>query len=250
MSDEAFWHRYGYDRVVAHTARFADMVRALDAAQLRAPVPQSDWCVAEVVAHLASVWRRYTTDRARAGDAAALATQNAEGVAAMGTDVDALLLDMSLQLELLGPVVEHVPPATTFPFHAGQVITMAGGWGNALSELLVHGDDIARAAGVAWTVDGADLEPFWRYTMRVAGGWLSPAGEVASARWDVDLGFASGPVRLAFDAGRVSVDPVDAGPPDHVLTGDAALVTLTVPWRRRPADDPAAQQLLDLLVVG
>lgn len=200
MSDEAFWApvrlrpgRRPHRAVRRHGAGTGRGATAR-------PGPQSDWRVAEVVAHLASVWRRYTTDRARAGDAAALATQNAEGVAAMGTDVDARLLDMSLQLELLGPVVEHVPPATTFPFHAGQVITMAGGWGNALSELLVHGDDIARAAGVAWTVDGADLEPFWRYTMRVAGsavaGW-----EVASARWDVDLGFCVRPRPTGFRRG-------------------------------------------------
>jgi hypothetical protein len=127
---------------------------------------------------------------------------------------------------------------------------MAGGWGNALSELLVHGDDIARATGATWTVDADDLEPFWRCTMRVAGGWLTPAGLVARARWEIDLGFASGPVRLGVADGAVRVDPDDWAAPDHVLAGAADEVTLTVPWRRRPTRDPATLALLDLLVAG
>lgn len=245
----AHWHRYGWERLEHHTRRFVEMVRGLDDDQLAVAVPDSDWCVVEVVAHVASVCRRYTVNRERAGDVAELTEHNRADVEAIGTDVDDLTADLLAQVAAMAVFPDLLEPSMELDFHAGQQLTLAGGWGNALSELLVHGDDIARATGVDWTLDGADLEPWWRFTLRALPGFLNDEGRRAADRWTLDLGFDSGPVRLRFDHGAVHVDESGSWQADHHITADPVLFSLTVPWRRRPADDPEVTLLLDRLLV-
>lgn len=233
----AHWHTYGFERAVLHTDRFCALARSLRPDQLALPVDGLDWRVIDVVAHVTAVYRRYTVNPRRATDRFDVARHNAEDLADLDLDVDALTDDMVSQLETLGGFIEHVDPTREFPFHAEQPITMAGGWGNMLGELLAHGDDIARTVGLEWTMDGADLEPLWRYSTKVLGGWLNDAGRREHSVWELDLGFASGPVRIRFTGGGVAVDEDDDAPVDHHITGDAFETALVVPYRRRASDD-------------
>ena len=243
----AHWHVAGYDRAVALTERFASMVRGLDAAQLEAPVPDLDWTARDVVAHVASVYRRYTLDHRRAPTPREVDTANAADIEALaadlGDDVGAMLDDMAAQLAFLGTVLDSIPPDQPFPFHGGREITMAGGWGNMVGELLAHGDDVARAAGVTWTVDAADLEPTWCYASPVLGGWLTDAGRAATDRWRLDLGLPGGPIEMRFTGGDLVVGDPGVAPPDHVVVGDGAEVMLAVPYGRRRITDPALAEL-------
>lgn len=232
------WHREGFERGTANTERFVALVSGLDADQLASPVPGLDWRAIDVVAHVASVYRRFTVNRRRASDFREVAQHNADDIAEIGTDADALTADMLAQLELMGSVVDQIDPSHLFEFHAGQPITMAGGWGNMIGELLAHGDDIARATGATWTVDAGDLEPFWRYTSQVMPGWFTEAAKTATDRWELDLGFASGPVRLRFTGGGLARDEPGPWNPDHVVAGDPVAITLAVPYRRRDSDSP------------
>jgi hypothetical protein len=156
-------------------------------------------------------------------------------------DLDARLADMRAQIDSLEPVIDALDPHLALPFHGGRTVTLAGGWGNLLGELLAHGDDIARATGVPWTMDAPDLEVLWRCTTPALGGWLSDAGRAATDAWRVDLGFASGPVTVRFTGGDVAIDDVA---PDAVaadLRLDAIEGTLAVPYGRRPITDPTTR---------
>jgi len=245
----AHWHRYGWERTTAVAADFVAFVGSHDAEQLDQPVPDMDWRAIDVVAHVASVFRRYTVNPERSADAAEVAEQNAADIDAVDESLDDLLADITAQVALMEAAIDLVGPDHEFPFHAGQPITLAGGWGNAIGELLAHGDDISRATGEPWTVAGADLEPMWRFTTRVLPGWFTPEGRSASETWELRLGFASGPVRLRFDQGAVFVDDeVPAGETDHVIEGEATATTLAVPYKRRPADAPTLARLGTYLV--
>jgi uncharacterized protein (TIGR03083 family) len=228
------WHHHGATRVVDLSERFVELVSELDEEELARPVPDLDWTVIDVVAHVATVWRRYTVDPARAATWHDVAVANAADIVAIGHDTEPLLEEIMTHTSLMAMAPATLEPDALRPFHAGQSLTLAGAWGNAVNELLVHGDDVARATGRTWRVEAADLEPFWRYTTSVMPGFMTARGRAAHDRWTLDLGFASGPVRLRFDGGALHVDEPGEWRPDHVVSGDAALVTLAMPWRRRP----------------
>jgi len=248
----AYWHRAGYEAAVAATDRFAATVRRLDDAQLRTLVPGLSWTALEVVAHVASVYQRYTVNRRRAATPAEVAEHNAEDLLALGAtscdDASALVEDMVVQLATFAGVIDHVEPDRRFPFHGGQEVTLAGGWGNLLGELLAHGDDIARATGSRWTLDAADLEPVWRFGAPILGGWLTDAGRQATDRWRLDYGFSTGPVLLTFTGGGFEVGLDDGAPVEHTIAADPVETTLAVPYGRRRITDPTLALLADRFV--
>lgn len=244
-TNEAYWHHHGATRVTELSGQFVDMVRGLSESQLRASVPGLDWSALEVVAHVTTVWRRYTVNRRRAATWADVAVENEADVRAAEADPAALLQEIEQHMALMASAPEVIAPTSQVDFHAGQTFTLAGAWGNAISELLVHGDDVSRAAGCAWTVPSADLEPFWRYTTPILPGFLNDRGRSARDRWLLDFGFESGPVRLRFADGLVLVDEEGDFDPDYVVRGDAADVTLAMPWRRRPLSDPAMKEFAE-----
>lgn len=230
-------HTRGFALVADYTGRFLDHLAALDPAELGRPVPGLDWTVGETIAHVRSVYERYTTDLVRSPSWRALAEQNAADVARIGVDVPAAIRCIRAQLEALAPLVEHVEPDRLFPFHAGQDVTLAGGWGNLLGELLAHGDDIARATGHRFHVAADDLEILWRYTAPVLQGWLRPETGSLSESWR--LSFAFGDVDVVIDHGSLRWGDVTVENPDHTLAiDDAAALALQVPYRRRAIVDP------------
>lgn len=227
----------GFEPVVEHTGRFVGLLRALTPREAASRVPGMDWTAAEVGAHVLSVYRRYTVDRQRAPDLAALAAQNAAGVEAFGTDLDAISAGIEEQVALLASVAASIDPEQEFPFHVGLSVTARAGWANLIAELLVHGDDIARATGRHWTVPAHDLEGIWRDLLPVASGWFRPGAAAVDERYE--LRFAFGPVHVHLDRGRVVCGNATV-PPDHVVTvGDAVECTLAFPYRRRLISDPA-----------
>jgi uncharacterized protein (TIGR03083 family) len=230
-------HASGLELVRRHTARFAAFVAALSDEDVTRPVPGSAWTVAETVAHVSTVYLRYTVDLRRAASPAEVAAHNAEDLARVGTEVSAALASMAAQVERMPGAINLFAPDQPLPFHAGQTITLAGGWGNLLGELLAHGDDIARATGGSFTIPSADLEVLWRFTTPALQGWLHPDTAGLHERWRLMLEF--GALDLLIDDGRLHVTDAGVDPPDHlVVAPDAAELALTVPYGRRPAADP------------
>lgn len=231
-------HRHGFELVRAHTERFIAYIRGLTPEDVARPVPGLDWTVGETVTHVRSVYERYTTDSTRAATAHGVARQNAADITRLGVDVAGAASAIAAQLQLLGVLVDRIEPERTFPFHAGQQITMAGGWGNLLGELLAHGDDIARATGSPFGIPGADLEILWHFTLPVLAGWLGPEAADLEESWELRMPF--GTVRFALVRGALQMGGAAGDLPQHHVVGvdDVETATLTVPYRRRTATDP------------
>jgi uncharacterized protein (TIGR03083 family) len=227
-----------FDPVAAHSARFADLLRSLTPDDGARRVPGLDWTAAEVGAHVLSVYRRYTVDKQRSATVAALRRQNADDVARAGTDLGAIADGLDEQVALLASVAPHLDPDQTFPFHIGLEVTASAGWANLIGELLVHGDDIARATGRAWTIPDADLEGVWRVLLPAGRGWLRPEAQSVDERYE--FRFPIGAVSVHLRDGDIRVDEAMTGPPDHVIErDDLAATTLAFPYRRRLMDDRA-----------
>lgn len=241
-------HTTGFDLVRRHSDRFVAYLGSMSADDLAAPVPDSDWTVGEVVAHVQSVYERYTLTGERAPTPAAVAEQNARDVERLGVDVAAAQRSIRAQVEQMAAIVPLVEPTAEFPFHGGTKVTLAAGWGNLPGELLAHGDDIARATSRAFTIPSDDLEITLRYTAPVLGAWLAPAADEADESWDVRFPF--GTIRFAVVAGRLDTDPDAAPRPRHHLVDaeDAAEWLLAVPYRRRAEVDPVLARLRDCFV--
>ena len=70
-------------------------------------------------------------------------------------------------------------------------------------------------------VDGADLEPLWRETVRALPGWFTREGRASRDCWELDYGFAAGPVRMRFTGGGIAVDEPGPWKADHRIEADA-----------------------------
>ena len=230
-------HTLGFALLQEHTMRFAEFVRQLPAGAADEPIEGSDWNVGQVVAHVQSVFLRYTQDGRRSETPQGVAQQNADDVARLGTDMDAAAASILEQVAAIEPFVAGTAPERTFPFHGGQQATLTTGWGNALGELLAHGDDIARATGTEFSLPGPDLELFWRWTASMLQGWVRPEAKRTRESWRLDFPF--GPIDVLLDHGALHWDEPLPAAPDHVVdVEDTVELTLAFPYRRRPITDP------------
>ena len=230
-------HTRGFDLVQEHTRRFVDFVRRLPDGSADLPVEGSDWTVGQVVAHVQSVYLRYTQVGRRSPSPRGVAEQNAEELAPLGKDRAAATASILDQLPTMQPLVALVAPDATFPFQAGQRATLAAGWGNLLGELLAHGDDIARATGTDFAIPGPDLEILWRWTAPMLQGWLRPAAKGTRESWR--LAFPFGPIDVLLDQGQLRWGADLTAPADHVVeVDDTVELTLSFPYRRRVITDP------------
>jgi uncharacterized protein (TIGR03083 family) len=235
-------HTRGFEAVREQSRRFTEYLSTLDPASLATPVPGLDWTVGETVAHVESVYLRYTVDLTRAASPAGVAAQNADDIARLGVDVERAIATIDEQVARLARIVDRVAPGQLLPFHSGQMTTLAGGWGNLLGELLAHGDDVARATGAPFAYPSEDTEILWRFAAPVLQGWLRPEAASVVESWRIE--FAFGPVDFALDRGEMRWGDLPGEPPDHVLVvDDAAAFTLAFPYRRRAFTDETAALL-------
>jgi hypothetical protein len=221
------------------SGEFTTLLRDLTRAERGASVPGLDWNVAEVAAHVLSVYRRYTGDMRRARTVAELSTQNAHDVADIGTDIDAIADELDAQMESIAAVAPTIPLDTTFPFHAGVTVTANAAWANLIGELLVHGDDIARATGRRWTVADTELEGIWRVLVPAASGWLRPEARTIDERYELHFAFGAVAIRIAGGDVLVDTEPAGTGRATVITATDVATTTLAFPYRRRLITDPA-----------
>jgi hypothetical protein len=233
-------HHQGVGTVQRHLARFVELARALSSEERAAAIPDSTWTVAETVGHVRAVVLRYTTDLRRAEGPAAVGAQNAADLERLGSDVDEAAAAIEEESERLAVGVELFAPEDPLPFHAGQTITLAGGWGNLLGELLAHGDDLARATGRSFAVPSEDLEVLWRFTTPVLQGWLRP--DAPEGTWRLRFGF--GDLDAELLGGQLRWGPELLAEPAAIIdVPDAAALALAFPYGRRPLGDPDLARL-------
>lgn len=182
-------------------ARAVDgLLRGLD--RTDAVTAGGQWTVRETAAHLVAVGRLYASLLAGAPSPIVERTDNAlvnAGVfLALAEDRAAALADLlAAAVAELDAAVATVAPEDVRPWHRGLSAPAAVHVALAVNELLMHGTDIARAAGVPWDGDDEAADVVWR----VLAPWLTPlrflpeaAGEV---RVTITLATSGGP-QLGF----------------------------------------------------
>lgn len=205
------------DRLEAAGARVAELARRSPSG---ARVPDSEWTVGDVVAHLAAGVDAYA--RYLAGDATplldvsdipggSLRASNATVLARhAGRDPAALADQLTDRLAEVVTLSTGRPLESGVPWH-GREEQLRTVLAVALGELLVHGLDLARATGAPWEIEPADAR-------LVAGniGDLLPllvdpvtAGGL-TATIEIRLrgsGPAEPPIVFRFTDGRLAVGP-------------------------------------------
>jgi uncharacterized protein (TIGR03083 family) len=212
-------------------------VAARNAEQLReitdpaAPVPGLSWTVAEVAAHLVADLREYTDVVAGHGPGPAMAPEQATAADLTAADNRRQLASHSERNpgRLAGELAEAVPafiaaadaaPAwarVSTPF--GMPASPATLAAIVLGEQLIHGLDLARAAGRPWPITAGDARLVIPGLMDVLPGYIDrDRARGLRARYELRFG---GDLRyqLAIDDGTGTVG-APTSRPDCVITAD------------------------------
>jgi uncharacterized protein (TIGR03083 family) len=139
-------------------AAYERVVRLLGSVDGGLVVGDGTWTARDVLAHLCTVARRYTSvprlgETVREVDAIKLAALD-------GLSVSELLGKFERAFARYRDVWTAMGPEHMWPFHGGGQLPTAALRANWLGEMVVHGYDVARAAGVDWPIpspDAADL---------------------------------------------------------------------------------------------
>jgi uncharacterized protein (TIGR03083 family) len=244
--------------------RLADVLRSLP--DTDATVPGSSWTVGDTAAHVVISLRHATLVAARRAvpwaEGATSTQVAAHRIAELNT------LAMSVETErgpqalaglLLTAVDDYLAGTATLPpdrpmhspYYLGEIAPdHAGLTGIQLSEVLVHGYDIANVTGRPWPIAADEARLALRAAVRLTPAFVDP--EIAHGHTGgYDLWVRGGPrVVFRFTDGRVSLEEPGVAPVDcHVLAEPVALLLLMygripqwmpiasgrlIPWGRRP----------------
>jgi uncharacterized protein (TIGR03083 family) len=218
-----------WQRIDAAQERFVVLVRSIAPDLVAAG---STWSTRDVVAHVLTVMERYTNRDIASTDGLGATPREVDVIndrelrALDGVGLDELLNRLETQM---GRVKRAFAPGALdlhvrFPFHGGVTIDAAGGLSNIIGEFLIHGHDLARAAGRAWPIESRDA-------LLIINGVLQllPAYAEPSAHGRLDLMWRlRGAARwvLAFEDGRATSrraaaaerpDVVMSAPPETLL---------------------------------
>jgi uncharacterized protein (TIGR03083 family) len=146
------------DREQAAYERTVRLFRDVDP---QLPVGDGAWSAHDVLAHLVTVVRRYTSMPELAETPRGVDEINAKELAALAeTSTDVLLTDYSAGFSAYREVWTQLRGDHRWPFHGGGQLDTAAVRSNWLAEMLIHGHDVASAAGVDWPIsdpDAADI---------------------------------------------------------------------------------------------
>lgn len=228
-------------RARAASLRLADLVRSLDAGEAASPVPGAEWTAIETAAHVVNLYGRALGDRRRSASAAETAALNAvcldeyderdPGIVAERITADAV--------QVWDGLFPLVPEDAEIVFHAGAVTTIQPIMGVLLLEMLVHGDDIARATGRAWVVGDDDAWCALRACSPLLPAWRR--ADVPAADTIAIVGPDRDAVRIACDGPATTVLHGPPRPGERVVDGPPSVALLGLLGRR-----PATGALADL----
>jgi uncharacterized protein (TIGR03083 family) len=132
--------------------------------------------------------------------------------------------------------VRSRPGDPEIDWHAGLRLPLSTLVAAGLGEALVHGHDVARAAGLPWSIPAEEAAAVFRGFLPLLPSYLDEGGARRPARFEVRLRGAD-PVAATFDfsGGRLTVEPGRAsGPVDCHLSADPPAFLLVMYGRMSP----------------
>lgn len=207
------------------------------------------WSVADMTAHVTTVSFLNTMLLEAAppafdmpGLTEAIAATTVEGVHGLNDQVLSYFTERDMG-RLLGMLRDHVAlmlaasqdrdPAQTFSWLGGAPLPLAGMFAHMVNELLIHGDDVARALKVAWAMPAHDAALFFDlfYVGLVSGnkGRLLD-GSKRPLRRRIAVEFRSGyttPVTFVVRDGTVTAEPAGPGA-DATVRFDPATLNMVM----------------------
>ena len=224
--------------------RTAQMMREIT--NPNAPVPGLRWTAAELAAHVVADLRTYTGVVAGQGPVVAPGTAPA---AELGTaenqrqlaeyperSLDRLAAELTRAMSAFIAATEAAAPGEEVGTPIGVAMTPATLAAIVLGEQLIHGLDLARAAGRPWSIDAADARLVIPGAVEMLPAYLNrAAARGVHTRYELRVG---GDLRyqLAVDDGAATVGP-PAGKADCVITADP-VAFLLVGYGRIPQWGP------------
>jgi len=215
------------------TDRFCDLVSSISDPRTMAT---AEWSVADTAAHLTtiSILNTKLLDAAPVpfqmpGLNEAIAAVNIEGVHGLNdqvmssfTERDAgqLLRMLRDHIDLMLTASKTRDPVETFSWLGGARLPLAGMFAHMVNELLIHGDDIARALKLPWEMPSEDAALFFDlFYIGLASGDSGRllAGSRRPRQRRIAAEFRSGyttPVTFVVRNGNLTVRP--PGPPTDV----------------------------------
>jgi uncharacterized protein (TIGR03083 family) len=218
-----------WSRIDAAQERFIALVRTVGPSVVGTG---TTWSARDVVAHVLTVTERYTNRDITSTDGLGATPREVDVIndrelrALDGVELEDLIGRLEAQMVR---VKSAFAPATLdlhvrFPFHGGVTIDAAGGLSNIIGEFLVHGYDLAAAAGRRWEIAPRDA-------LLIINGvvQLLPAYAEPSARGRLDLMWrlpGASDWILAFDDGKATsrralagerADVIMSAPPETLL---------------------------------
>ncbi|WP_137147986.1 maleylpyruvate isomerase N-terminal domain-containing protein [Mycolicibacterium sp. CR10] len=175
------------DRIDQARRRFYRLARSADPDARRRGL---DWNVHQVIAHVLCVARRYQAviegrDFRRALHPRELDQINQEEMLAAMAPIPELLEDLEALEPVMDAYFDSLSDDYTVEFHCGAMASGIVAQVNWLFDLVLHGEDIARAVGVPWAISERDMLLLLREFVELAPAYLkaevSPATDICVA---------------------------------------------------------------------
>lgn len=163
-------------RIAEARGRFYRLARSADPRARRRGL---DWNVHQVIAHVLCVARRYQAviegrDFRRAVQPRDLDRINHEEMLAAMAPIPELVAELESLEPTMDAFFDRVPDDYVFEFHCGAMASGIIGQINWLFDLVLHGEDIARAVGESWEITERDMLLLLREGVEVAPAYVKP----------------------------------------------------------------------------
>jgi hypothetical protein len=162
------------DRIAEARQRFYRLARSADPHARRRGL---DWTVHQVIAHVLCVARRYQAiaegrDFRRARYPRELDQINQQEMLAAMAPIPELLRELEALEPMMDALFDGVPDDYTVEFHCGAMVSRIIAQVNWLFDLILHGEDIARAVGAPWEIRERDMLLLLREGVELAPAYL------------------------------------------------------------------------------
>jgi uncharacterized protein (TIGR03083 family) len=217
------------------SAALTDLLRDLPTADT--PIEGSQWSIRDAAAHLTNITMVYTEMATGAASPIAqfpsgVSRHNAQRLADNADMAPAALAkSLIVATEQFAEATTSRAPSTSIRFHGGMTLNLSQLAAALLGEYVLHGYDIALAAGAAWPIDPAHAALVLPCYIPVFSLLTDPeTSHGHTAAYRLELG-AAGRFTARFVDGALSIEAPDTGPVGCTITADPVAFLLVASGR-------------------